>query len=244
MNNITRSDNPEFFNIIESDTIPTIKVYLESNTTFQTRKNNLLQKLQVVKPTLIAQPTFFITRNGFIGSNGMIRPLTYALQICFCVNEDGQIYLRILRIDKKNVDTFEYGTKFYTKWGLGETVGSAREVTATTLVDTTHTVDAQHNSYMVNFQTPNIIETGGWIISAKDFINFLTSTTTNIDDILGVKISFGSSEILSGKKLYVFFELVNTSGTTIKIYSTPISASPGSEETACPPVLICPSHVA
>lgn len=241
MNSITRSGNPEFFNIIESGTIPTIKVYLENLATFQTRKNNLLQKLQAIKPTLFEQPTFFITKNGFIGSTGMIRPLTYALQFCFCVNEDGQIYLRILRIDKKNVDTFEYGTKFYTKWGLGVTVGSAREVTVSTLVDTVHTVDSQHNSFMVSFQTPNIIETGGWIISAKDIINFLTSTTTNIDDVLGVRISFGSSEILSGKKLYVFFELVNASGVTINIYSTPISSSPGAEETACPPILICPS---
>jgi hypothetical protein len=170
----------------------------------------------------------------------MIRPLTYALQMCFCVNEAGQIYLRILRIDKKNVDTFEYGTKFYTKWGLGSLIGCAREVTDTTFVDATQTVDGQHNSFITNFQIPDIIETGGWILKTSDLLNFLTSTITDIDNILGVKISFGAGENLPETKLYVFFELVNSLGITISLYSTPISAAPGAGATACPPILICP----
>jgi hypothetical protein len=240
MDSIIRHDFPDFFNLIESGTIPTIKEYREDTTTFQTRKSNLLQKLQALKPTLTAQPTFFITKNGFIGTSGMIKPLTYALQICFCVNEAGQIYLRILRIDKKNKDTFEYGTKFYTKWGLGSLIGCAREVTGSTFVDTTQTVDSQHISFITNFQISDIIETSGWVLSTRDLLNFLTSTVTNIEDILGVKISFGAGENLPETKLHVFFELVNTSGITIKIYSTPISAAPAGEETACPPVLICP----
>jgi hypothetical protein len=244
MADIIRSEETKgFFKLIESGTIPTIKPYTtEDITTFQTRKSNLLQKLQAVKPTLTTQPTFFITKNGFIGPNGMIKPLTYALQICFCVNEAGQLYLRILRIDKKNKDTFEYGTKFYTKWGLGSLVGCAREVTESTSVDSTQTVDGQHQSFIANLQTPDIFETGGWILSTRDILNFLTSTETNIQDILGVKISFGAGENLPENKLYVFFELVNILGATIKTYSTPISAAPAGEETACPPVLICPSH--
>jgi hypothetical protein len=241
MNSISRTDAPDFFNLIESGTISTIEEYGETSSAFGIRKSNLLQKAQIAKPTLTTQPTFFITKNGFIGPNGIIKPLTYALQICFCVNEAGQIYLRILRIDKKNKDTFEYGTKFFTKWGLGDLTGCAREVSLSTIVDTTHTVDEQHRSFITDFQTSNIIATTGWILSSKDLLNFITSTDTNSDDILGIKLSFGAGEHLPETNLFIFFELINISGVSIAIYSTPISSSPAGGDTACPPVLHCPT---
>jgi hypothetical protein len=45
MSSITRSIFPDFFDLIESGTIPTIEEYLEDIATFQTRKSNLLQKM-------------------------------------------------------------------------------------------------------------------------------------------------------------------------------------------------------